>query len=92
MGESYAIVALVQNPGQDEQVLILAGATGEATDVAGRLVTDPPRLAEALHKCGTPFSGSIGHFELLLRVSVMAGSSRGFDVMACHIWPGSAAH
>jgi hypothetical protein len=91
-GESYAIVAFVQNPGQDGQVLVVAGATGEGTDVAGRLVTDPPRLAEALQKCGTPLSGSIRHFELLLRVSVIAGSSRGFDVMACHILPGTAAH
>jgi hypothetical protein len=91
-GESYAIVAFVQNPGQDGQVLVVAGATGEGTDVAGRLVTDPPRLQEALQKCGTPFSGSLKHFELLLRVSVIAGSSRGFDVMACHILPGNAAH
>jgi hypothetical protein len=91
-GESYAIVAFVQNPGQDGQVLVVAGATGEGTDVAGRLVTDPPRLAEALQKCGIPISGSLKHFELLLRVSVIAGSSRGFDVMACHILPGSAAH
>jgi hypothetical protein len=91
-GESYAIVAFVQNPGQDGQVLVVAGATGEGTDVAGRLVTDPPRLAEALQKCGTPFSGSLKHFELLLRVSVIAGSSRGFDVMACHVLPGTAAH
>ncbi len=91
-GESYAIVAFVQNPGQDGQVLVVAGATGEGTDVAGRLVTDPPRLAEALQKCGTPFSGSLKNFELLLRVSVIAGSSRGFNVMACHILPGTAAH
>jgi hypothetical protein len=86
-GESYAIVAFVQNPGQDGQVLILAGATGEGTDVAGRLVTDLPRLSEALQKCGTPSLGPLKYFELLLRVNVMAGSSRGFDVVSCHILP-----
>jgi hypothetical protein len=84
-GESFAIIAFVQNPDQDGQVLVLAGATGEGTQIAGRLVTDPPRLSMALQKCGTPPSGPLKHFELLLRLNVMAGSSRGFDVMACHI-------
>jgi hypothetical protein len=91
-GESYAIIAFVQNPGQDGQVLILAGATGEGTDIAGRLVTDPPRLSEALQKCETPSSGPLKHFELLLSVNVIAGSSRGFDVVACHILPGTTVH
>jgi hypothetical protein len=91
-GETFAIVAFVQNPDQDGQVLILAGESGLATDVAGRLVTDLPRLSLALQKCGTPPSGPLKHFELLLRVSAMAGSSRGFEVMACHILPDTSAH
>lgn len=84
-GESYAIVAFVQNPDQDGQILILAGATGQGTEVAGSLVTDLPRLSRVLQNCGISPSGPIKHFEFLLRVSVMAGSSRGFDVAACHI-------
>jgi len=86
-GESFAIVAFVQNPDQDGQVLLLAGATGQGTDVAGRFVTDLPRLSMALQKCGNPVSGPLKHFEVLLRVNVMAGSSRGFDVVACHVLP-----
>lgn len=90
-GESYAIVAFVQNPDQDGQVLILAGAIGQGTEVAGSLVTDLPRLSLALQNCGISPSGPLKHFELLLRVSVMAGSTRGFDVAACHILPGNSA-
>jgi hypothetical protein len=90
-GESFAMIAFVQNPDQDGQVLILAGATGEGTQIAGRLVTDLPRLSMALQKCGGTPSGSFSHFELLLRVNVIAGSSRGFDVVACHILPGNSA-
>jgi hypothetical protein len=45
----------------------------------------------ALQKCGIPTSGPINQFELLLRVNVMAGSSRGFGVAACHILPGTSA-
>lgn len=90
-GESYAILAFVQNPDQDGKVLILAGATGLGTDVAGRLVTDLPRLSLVLQNCGISPSGPVKYFELLLRVSMMAGYSRGYDVAACHILPGNAA-
>jgi hypothetical protein len=86
-GETFAIIAFVQNPDQDGQVLILAGESGLGTNIAGRLVTDLPRLSIALQKCGTPPSGPLKHFELLLRVSAMAGSSRGFEVLACHTQP-----
>lgn len=88
-GESYAIVAFVPNADQAGQVLILAGATGQGTDAAGSLITDLPRLSQALQNCGISPSGPLKHFEFLLRVSVMAGSSRGFDVAACHILPGN---
>jgi hypothetical protein len=84
-GESYAIVAFVQNPDQDGQVILLAGATGQGTDAAGRFVTDLPRLSTALRNCGVSSSHPLEHFELLLRVSVMVGSTRGLDVAACHI-------
>ena len=89
-GASYAIVAFVPNPGQAGQVLLIAGATGEGTDVAGRFVTDLPRLSMELQKCGIPPSGPLRHFEMLLRVNVMAGTSLGYDVMACHILPVTA--
>ena len=68
------------------------GESGLGTDIAGRLVTDLPRLSLALQKCGIPPSGPLKHFELLLRVSTMAGSSRGFEVAACHVLPDSSAH
>lgn len=91
-GETFAIIAFIQNPDQDGQILLIAGESGLGTDVAGRLVTDLPRLTLALQKCGIPPSGPLKHFELLLRVSAMAGSSRGFDVMACHFLPPPAVH
>jgi hypothetical protein len=90
-GESYAIVALVQNLDQNGQVLLLAGANGEATEAAGKLVTDLPRLAATLQKCGIDSSGPLRHFELLMRVNTMAGSPNQSDVVACHILQGSSA-
>jgi hypothetical protein len=88
-GESYAIVALVVNPGQYGHVLLLAGISGEGTQAAGRLVTDVSRLSVALKKCGISPAPPLKHFEMLLGVNLMAGSPGEFDVVACHVLPES---
>jgi hypothetical protein len=84
-GQSFGIVALVRNPDQDGHVLLLAGASGEGTEAAGKLVTDLPRLAQISKSCGLDTSGQSAHFELLLRFNAMAGSANNIDVVACHI-------
>ncbi|MGA8531099.1 MAG: hypothetical protein WB622_15390, partial [Acidobacteriaceae bacterium] len=84
-GQSFAIVALVQNLDQNGQVLLLAGADAEGTEAAGRFVTDLPRLSATLQQCGIPDAGPIRHFEVLLRINTMAGSPNGTDVVACHL-------
>ena len=90
-GKSFAIIALVQNPDQDGQILLLAGANGEGTEAAGKLVTDPLHFSPMLQKCGINPTGPIQHFELLLQLNTMAGSPNDIDVVACHILPGAAA-
>lgn len=90
-GQSFGILAFVRNPDQDGQVLLLAGASGEGTEAAGKLATDPGRLTPILHSCGISPSGPLQHFELLLRFSSMAGSPNDISVIACHILPGQAA-
>jgi hypothetical protein len=89
-GQSYAVVGFVQNLDQNGQVLLLAGANGEGTEAAGRLVTDPDRLANALRGCGIHPGGPLKHFEILLRLSTMAGSPTNVQVIACHALPGTS--
>jgi hypothetical protein len=91
-GQSFAIIAFVQNPDQNGQALILAGANAAGTQVAGKLVTDLARFSMALNKCGISASNQIKHFELLLRVNMMASSPSVFDVEACHVLPETSAH
>jgi len=91
-GESYAIVALVQNLDQNGQVLLLAGADAEGTEAAGRFVTDLPRFTSALHQCGETRPGALSHFEFLLRLNTMAGSPHNTDVVACHLLAGASMH
>jgi hypothetical protein len=86
-GVSFAIVALVQNPGQAGQALIIAGTTPEATDAAGRLVTNISALPEALRKCDDAQNLPLRNFEMLLRVNVMAGTPTNTDMVACHRLP-----
>ena len=91
-GQSYAIVALVRNPDQNGQVLLLSGANAEGTEAAGKLVTDLPRLSNALKNCGISPSGPLQHFELLLRLNMMAGSPTSTNIEACHILPEASIH
>jgi len=91
-GESYAIVALVQNLDQNGQVLLLAGVNAEGTEAAGRFVTDLPRFSKALEQCGATRSNALSHFEFLLRLNTMAGSPRNTDVVACHLLGGVSGH
>ena len=87
-GQAYAILALVGNPNQGGQVLLLAGSNAEATEAAGKLATDLPQLTRTMSAHGFDPNGSSRHFEILLRVSTMAGSPNAFDVIAFHALPG----
>ena len=46
-GQSFAVIALVPNPDQDGQVLLLAGADREGTAAAGRLATDQSHCVQS---------------------------------------------
>jgi hypothetical protein len=90
-GNSYAILAFVQNPDQNGHVLLIGGLTAEATESAGRLATDMPRLAETLHQCGVKETG-VSNFELLLHLNWVPGYPNHIQVLACHILPSSSEH
>jgi hypothetical protein len=85
LGEEFAIVAFVQNPDHNGQILLLAGEGGQGTQAAGDLVTDLPRLSAELQRCGINPHGPLRHFEFLLRLTTTAGSLNHSEVVACHI-------
>jgi hypothetical protein len=91
-GQTFAIIALVQNIDRSGQTLLLAGLDAEGTDAAGSFITNLPRLSDTLQKCGIKPSGPLQHFELLLRLNTMAGTPSDIDVVACHILPGIPSH
>jgi hypothetical protein len=88
-GTSYGILAVVANPNQSGQVLLLAGTGAESTEAAGHLATNFSDLAAALKKCPASPDGTPLHFEILLRIRQMAGSPSSSEVMACHTLSGN---
>jgi hypothetical protein len=90
-GQAYAIIALVNNPNQGGQVLLLAGSNAEATEAAGKLATNVDLLPRTLRSHGIDPRGSARRFEVLLRVSTMAGSPNTFEVIACHQLPAKSS-
>jgi hypothetical protein len=90
-GQSFAIIAFVQNLDQNGHVLLLAGANGEGTQAAGKLVTDLPRFSTMLSRCGIVSAGQLQHFEMLLHLNTMAATPSNVDMVACHILSGSSA-
>jgi hypothetical protein len=84
-GESFAIISFLANPNHGGQLLLLGGVNAEGTKAAGELVTNSQALSTALMRCGIHSSLPTQHFQLLLRVNVMAGSPRNFEVLACHV-------
>jgi hypothetical protein len=87
-GQAYAIVALVANPEQNGRVLLLAGSNAEATEAAGKLTMNPAALSRILAAAGVDPHAPAARFEILLRVSTMAGSPNTYEVVSCHILSG----
>jgi len=87
-GYAYAILALVANPEQNGNVLLLAGSNAEATEAAGKLAVNLGALSKILGSAGIDAHGPVRRFEILLRVSTMAGSPNTSEVVACHLLSG----
>ena len=83
-GESFALIAFLQNPDGNGHVLLLGGENGEGTEAAGKLVVDPRRLSATLAKCGISTKDRDRNFEVLLRLNTLAGSPSNVDAIACH--------
>ena len=79
-GQSFGILAFVQNPDQNGQVLLLAGASGEGTEAAGRLAMAPDRLAPLLR---TAASNPLGRRSIS---SCCSGSVRWLDLPVTYLW------
>ena len=88
-GDAYALLALIPNPSHKGDVLLLAGSNAEATEAAGRLVMDREQLLKTFRENKVDPSDPNIYFEILLRVTTIAGSPDKFQVIAFHRIPAS---
>lgn len=83
-GQSFAVASYLRNPDHLGHVLLIAGADAEGTEAVADLMTDSAGLAAVMSRCGLPRTSPVPNFQLLLRLSTMAGSPGHSDVIACH--------
>ena len=66
-------------------MLIIAGSSGEGTEAAGELVTDPARWAATLQPCHLVQGASRQSLQVLLHLEIMAGSPSTVKTVGCHV-------
>ena len=86
-GDAYAVVAFLPNPKQTGHILLVAGTSGEGTEMAGKFVTNLDSLRQALKHAGIDPEGPVRHWQALLRLKAMAGTAQDFEVIALHAVP-----
>jgi hypothetical protein len=84
-GQSFAVASYLRNPDHLGHVLLIAGANAEGTEAVNDLMTDSTALSAVMSPCGLPRKPPIPNFQLLLRLSTMAGSPGHSEVVACHV-------
>ncbi|MCW5977998.1 MAG: hypothetical protein KIT09_07960 [Bryobacteraceae bacterium] len=90
-GVAYALVSLLPGPRENGHVLLLAGTNTEGTQEAGDFVSSRERISDALRKIGVDPKGPARHFELLLKLDAVAGSSYHSEVIAHRVIVSGAA-
>ena len=83
-GQSFAVASYLRNPDHLGHVLLIAGADAEGTEAVADLMTNSSELTAAMSRCGLPRTSPVPNFQLLLRLSTMAGSPGHSEVIACH--------
>ncbi|HEY6333104.1 MAG TPA: hypothetical protein VI756_27520, partial [Blastocatellia bacterium] len=81
----YASVAFLPNLNNEGNVLIIAGDSSGAQDIAAEFVTDSKLLEGFARKIGRE-TGPLPHFEALIRTTTLAGVAEEPEVIAYRIF------
>lgn len=82
-GRAYAVAALLKHPDHSGSVMLIQGATMEASEGAGTLLTNPARAAMLRERLGA----GVRHFEVLLEMEALSGTSTLGNVIATRAHP-----
>ena len=79
--DDYAVITRFFNRETGQWIMALSGLEAHGTEAAGELVADP-----AFAKLLPATVRSSGDFQIVLRASVIRGSTGPFEVLAVHTW------
>jgi hypothetical protein len=89
--DSYALAALVPNPSGRGMAMIVEGLSMEGTEAAGELITNMDRFGALLRQIGVKKNGPIEPFEVLLKLTAVAGGY-GQSELCAYRYPGATSH
>jgi hypothetical protein len=79
---SYAVAAMLPGPAERSNVLIIEGLSMEGTEAAGEFVTNSKRFETFLKRIGQSGAQPIKPFEVLLRLTAVAGGYADPEIVA----------
>ncbi|MCC7153349.1 MAG: hypothetical protein IT161_02170 [Bryobacterales bacterium] len=82
-GKAYAVAALLKHPDHGGSVLLIQGATMEASEGAGKLLTNEGPATQLRKQLGA----HARHFEVLLEMEAVSGTATLSNVLATRIHP-----
>lgn len=81
-GKDYARIGLVPGLGGSGRVLLVAGASGQATDAAAEVLLSPRSLAETERRLGRRLSRDTTRMEILVEVTLVGGTPRDTRIVS----------
>ncbi len=88
--DSYALAALVPNPSGRGVAVIVEGLSMEGTEAAGEMITNLDRFGDLLRRIGVKKNAPIQPFEVLLKLTAVAGGYGQSEL--CAYRSGAASH
>lgn len=85
--ETYGAIAFLPNLGHNGNVLIIEGSVAEGTQAAGDYVCSPAFIDQLRKHLNLSPTDPIPHFELLLKISALAGSPSRAEYLTHRILP-----
>jgi hypothetical protein len=85
--ETYGAIAFLPNLGHSGNVLIIEGSVAEGTQAAGDYVCSPAFIDQLRKHLNLSPTDPIPHFELLLKISALAGSPSRAEYLTHRILP-----
>ena len=83
-GETFGAIAFLPNMEHDGNILIIEGTNMEGTEAAGEYLTNRETVSKLLQALGMAATRP-HYFEVLLRTSAMAGTSRDTEIIASRV-------